>query len=136
MGTSKLYRAAADRDHRDALLASSRSYLARADAAEPNDYQTLFLLAQTMATGGTPSPERLALLRRAVSLAPEVAKIRLVAAVAFLMADDAQTAFALLKPISADPYGGREAHQAKELLDLMARVGAGPPAPQAGPAGP
>jgi hypothetical protein len=139
MGTSKLYRAAAaDADHRDALLASSRTYLERADAAEPNDYQTLFLLAQTMATGGTPSPLRLALLRRAVSLAPEVAKIRLVAAVAFLMADDAQTAFALLKPISADPYGGREAHQAKELLDLMARVATEPPAapPQAGPGRP
>jgi hypothetical protein len=139
MGTSKLYRAAAaDADHRYALLASSRSYLERADAAEPNDYQTLFLLAQTMATGDTPSPERLALLRRAVGLAPEVAKIRLVAAVAFLMADDAQTAFALLKPISADPYGGREAHQAKELLDLMARVAAeqAAPPPQARPAKP
>ena len=138
MGTSKLYRAAADRDHRDALLASARDYLARADAAEPNDYQTLFLLAQTMATGGTPSPERLALLRRAVSLAPEVAKIRLVAAVAFLMADDAQTAFLLLKPISADPYGGLEARQAKELLDLMARLATEPPpaSPQAKPGRP
>jgi hypothetical protein len=130
MGTSKLYRAAAaDRDHRDALLASARDYLERADAAEPNDYQTLFLLAQTMATGGAPSPERLALLRRAVSLAPEVAKIRLVAAVAFLMADDAPTAFLLLKPISADPNGGLEARQAKELLDLMAHIGASRAAP-------
>jgi tetratricopeptide (TPR) repeat protein len=125
MGTSKLYRAASDLAHRDALLASARTYLSRADAAEPNDYQTLFLLAQTMATDGTPSPERLALLRRAVSLAPEVPKIRNVAAVAFLMADDVNTAFALLKPLSADPNGGEAARQAKLLLDMMAKYAAG-----------
>jgi tetratricopeptide (TPR) repeat protein len=126
MGTSKLYRAASDLPHREALLASARTYLARADAAEPNDYQTLFLLAQTMATDGTPSPERLALLRRAVSLAPEVPKIRIVAAVAFLMADDANTAFALLKPLSADPNGGEAARQARLLLDMMAKYRAEP----------
>ncbi|RRN64139.1 hypothetical protein [Caulobacter sp. 602-1] len=45
-------------------------------------------------------------LRRAVRRAPEVAKIRLVAAVAFLTADDFETTFALLKPMSADPNGG------------------------------
>ncbi len=122
MGTSKLYRAAADKARRAELLTEARTYLTRADAAEPNDYQTLFLLAQTMATDDRPSPERLALLRRAVSLAPEVAKIRLVAAVAFLFANDTQTAYQLLKPISADPYGGLEARQAKKLLDLMDRL--------------
>ena len=95
----------------------------KADAAEPNDYQTLFLLAQTMTADDAPSPQRLALLRRAVSLAPEVAKIRLVAAVAFLLGDDADTAYQLLKPVSADPYGGAEAQQAKKLLELMARAG-------------
>jgi hypothetical protein len=126
MGTSKLYRAAADKARRPELLASAREYLQRADAAEQNDYQTLFLLAQTMTDGDRPSPERLALLRRAVSLAPEVARIRIVAAVAFLMADDGQTAYALLKPISADPNGGQAALQAKQVLALMARVGAKP----------
>jgi predicted Zn-dependent protease len=131
MGSSKLHRAAADPGRRVAMQASARTYLARADTIEPNDYQTLFLLAQTMAGGDAPSPERLALLRRAVSLAPEVAKIRLTAAVAFLLAEDAQTAFVLLKPISADPYGGPEARQAKQLLDLMARFAE--PAPNAGP---
>lgn len=119
MGTSKLYRAAADREHRAALLQSAHSYLIRADTAEPNDYQTLFLLAQTLAIGDTPSSERLALLRRAVTLAPEVAKIRLVASVAFLMADDADTAFQLLKPMAADPNGGEASRQAKRVLDLM-----------------
>jgi hypothetical protein len=106
MGMSKLYRAAADREHAAPLQAVARDYLARADAAEPNDYQTLFFLAQTMAPDGPPTPERLALLRRAVTLAPEVATIRLVAAVAFLRADDTATAFSLLKPMSADPNGG------------------------------
>jgi hypothetical protein len=127
MGTSRLYRAAADKARRSELLTSAREYLQRADSAEPNDYQTLFLLAQTMADGDKPSPERLALLRRAVSLAPEVAKIRIVAAVAFLMADDSKTAYALLKPISADPNGGKAALQAKQVLELMARVAAAPP---------
>jgi hypothetical protein len=122
MGASKLYRAAADKPHAAPLLASARQYLARADAAEPNDYQTLFLLAQTMVTEETPSPERLALLRRAVSLAPDVAKIRIVAAFAFLQADDAETAFSLLKPMSADPNGGLAAEQARRVLDLMARA--------------
>jgi tetratricopeptide (TPR) repeat protein len=120
MGTSKLYRAAADGPRAAALLAEARAYLARADAVEPNDYQTLFLLAQTTVTEGAPSPERLALLRRAVTLAPDVAKIRIVAAVAFLQADDAQTAFSLLKPMSADPNGGLAAAQARRVLDLMA----------------
>lgn len=130
MGTSKLYRAAAttDRQRKLDLLASARTYLARADAAEPNDYQTLFLLAQTMIDTEAPSPERLALLRRAVSLAPEVAKIRIVAAVAFLKAEDVQTAFALLKPISADPNGGLATAQAKRILDLMAPVTGADPA--------
>lgn len=126
MGTSKLYQAARDRKNRDALQASARTYLRRADAAEPNDYQTLFLLAQTMAGGETPSPERLALLRRAVSLAPEVARIRIVAAVAFLRANDTRTAYQLLKPISADPNGGSSARQAQALLDLMEKYGANP----------
>jgi hypothetical protein len=119
MGTSKLYRAAVDKAHAGPLLTAAREYLAHADAAEPNDYQTLFLLAQTMVTDGRPSPERLALLRRAVTLAPEVAKIRIVAAVAFLEADDAETAFALLKPMSADPNGGIAAAQAQKVLNLM-----------------
>jgi len=126
MGTSKLYRAAADREHRAPLLASARRYLEKADAAEPNDYQTLFLLAQTMATDEVPSPERLALLRRAVTLAPEVAKIRLVAAVAFLMADDTQTTFQLLKPMAADPNGGEASRQAQRVLELMETYGAAP----------
>lgn len=128
MGTSKLYRAAAEADgtRKAALLTSARSYLARADAEEPNDYQTLFLLAQTMATDDTPSPERLALLRRAVTLAPEVPKIRLVAAVAFLAADDTQTAFQLLKPMAADPNGGEASRQAQRVLELMEADGAAP----------
>ena len=128
MGSSKLRRAAGDPEHRARLLVSARDYLRRADAAEPNDYQTLFLLAQTMATGDAPSPERLALLRRAVALAPEVPLIRLTAAIAFLLADDTQTAFQLLKPISADPYGGAAARKAKEILDLMARMAVKPEA--------
>jgi hypothetical protein len=127
MGSSKLHRAATDPRRRAEMQAQARPYLARADAIEPNDYQTLFLLAQTLATENTPSPERLTLLRRAVSLAPEVTKIRLTAAVAFLLADDTQSAFLLLKPISADPYGGPEARKAKELLDLMASLAASEP---------
>jgi tetratricopeptide (TPR) repeat protein len=125
MGTSKLYRVAADKAHAAPLLAEARAYLTRADAAEPNDYQTLFLLAQTMSPDDTPSPERLALLRRAVTLAPDVAKIRIVAAVAFLRADDSETAFSLLKPISADPNGGLASIQARKVLDLMAKADAG-----------
>jgi hypothetical protein len=121
MGVSMLRRARAEPEHQAQRLAAARDYLRRADAAEPNDYQTLFLLAQTMTGDETVSPERLALLRRSVTLAPEVAKIRLIAAIAFLQAGDTPTAFQLLKPISADPYGGLEARQAKELLDLMAQ---------------
>jgi hypothetical protein len=128
MGTSKLYRAAADKAHAAPLLAEARTYLTRADAVEPNDYQTLFLLAQTMVTDAPPSPERLALLRRAVTLAPDVAKIRIVTAVAFLQAGDTATAFALLKPMSADPNGGLAAAQARRVLELMAT--AAPPASQ------
>jgi hypothetical protein len=41
------------------------------------------------------------------------------------MADDANTAFALLKPLSADPNGGEAARQARLLLDMMAKYGAG-----------
>jgi len=125
MGTSKLYRAAADKTHAAPLLAEARAYLTRADAAEPNDYQTLFLLAQTMSPDETPSPERLALLRRAVTLAPDVAEIRIVAAVAFLRADDSETAFSLLKPMSADPNGGLASVQARKVLELMAKAGEG-----------
>jgi len=126
MGMSKLYRAAADREHRSQFQASARDYLERADKAEPNDYLTLFLLAQTMASSEAPSPERLALLRRAVTLAPEVAKIRIVAAAAFMLADDTRTAFQLLKPISADPNGGIAAYQAQQLLATMERVKTSP----------
>lgn len=128
MGTSKLYRAAAETDtaRKAALMAQARGYLRRADADEPNDYQTLFLLAQTLAAGDTPSPERLALLRRAVALAPEVAKIRLVTAVAYLMADDTEGAFQLLKPMAADPNGGETSRQAQRALDLIEKYGAGP----------
>jgi len=119
MGMSKLYRAVADPARRSQLQASARLYLEHADKAEPNDYATLFLLAQTMATGEAPSPERLALLRRAVGLAPEVAKIRIVAAAASMTAGDNRTAFQLLKPISVDPNGGIAAYQAQKLLEPL-----------------
>lgn len=127
MGTCKLYRAAAEADgaRKAALMAQARGYLRRADADEPNDYQTLFLMAQTMAEGDKPSPERQALLRRAVALAPEVAKIRLVTAVAYLMADDTEGAFQLLKPMAADPNGGEASRQAQRALDLIEKYGAG-----------
>ncbi len=43
-------------------------------------------------------------------------------AVAFLEADDTETAFSLLKPVSADLNGGTAAAQAQRVLELMARA--------------
>jgi hypothetical protein len=58
-----------------------------------------------------------------------VPKIRLVAAVAFLTADDTQTAFQLLKPMAADPNGGEASRQAQRVLELLETYGAAPGTP-------
>jgi thioredoxin-like negative regulator of GroEL len=95
---------------------SAKGYLDRALAEDAGDYQTIFLYARALDDGDVPSPERLALLQRAVTLAPAVEDIRLTAGEAFIQAGDMATAIAVLRPLTTDPYRGESSRKARKML--------------------
>ncbi len=103
-------------EDRAALAVSAKGYLDRALAEDAGDYQTIFLYARALDDGDVPSPERLALLQRAVTLAPAVEDIRLTAGEAFIQAGDMATAIAVLRPLTTDPYRGESSRKARKML--------------------
>jgi hypothetical protein len=66
---------------------------------------------------GRPSENTLNVLARAVQLAPQVRNLRMMAAVTFMRAGDAdEEVRALLEPLLNDPHGGRLTTQAQAMI--------------------
>lgn len=106
----------------DAAVAArkrARAWLARANAARPGDYR---ILAAYAAGFGTDLPDNaLEVLLRAVDLAPRVASVQALAALALARRGDRVRAKAQLAPIAASPHGGEASTAATALIAAIER---------------
>ncbi len=108
------------------LLRQARDLLARAFHADPTNYYTLYLLADTRrATDDYPTENDLETWRQAYILAPQLDSIRLGFASALMRRDGAEEATALLEPLANAPHGGGAAEAARTLIE-QARAGEAP----------
>lgn len=112
----------AERQH---LLGRGRSYLARAYAADPENYYTLILLGQSReGAPGYPNENDLATWFQAFERAPQLPVARLGLARALMQANEGEAAATLLPALANAPHGGPASDAAKVLL---ARALAGEP---------
>lgn len=123
------------------LLGRARSYLARAYAADPTHYYTLYLLAQSRVKApGYPNDNDLATWVEAFNQAPQMPAIRLGLSEAAMRRGEFDLATTLLEPLANWSHGGSAAEAAQRLL-AKARAGqlpdgAPPGDPPAGEAAP
>ena len=100
------------------LMRRARGYLARAYAADPAQYYTLQLLAESrQAEDNYPTENDLVTWDQAFQLAPQLAAIRLGYANALMRAEEFDEAVILLRPLANAAHGGRAAEMAAGLMD-------------------
>jgi len=100
------------------LMRQARSYLARAYAADPAQYYTLQLLAESrQVEENYPTENDLVTWDQAFQLAPQLAAIRLGYANAMMQAEEFDEAVILLRPLANAAHGGRAAEMAAGLMD-------------------
>jgi hypothetical protein len=116
---------------RRALHAEAAALISRAFKVDANDYRTLYAYAQSQSSRpGFPSQNVINVLDKAVSLAPQVAEIRMAAARAMMAKKLWTEAAFMLEPVAASAHGGRVAQAAQEMLKQIPEP-AGQPAPAA-----
>ncbi len=100
-----------------ALTRRARTYLARAFRVDPDQFQTLAMLARTrQGMPDYPTPNDLLTWDRAFTLAPQLASIRLGYASALMQAGEFAEAIVLLEPLANAPHGGGASETAQELV--------------------
>lgn len=105
---------------REAMNGQARAFLARALAADPDDYRIYLALGRTRRTAaGYPNENDLLTWATAVELAPQVATVRGEASQAFAAAGQIDTAVALLLPLANDPHGGSLAARARQNIQAL-----------------
>lgn len=105
---------------RDRMNSQARAFLARAMAADPDDYRIYLALGRTRRFAANYRNDNdLATWSSAVALAPQVAAVRWEAAEAFSRAEQNETAIALLLPLANDPHGGAAAARARARLQAL-----------------
>ncbi|MDQ8028953.1 MAG: tetratricopeptide repeat protein, partial [Brevundimonas sp.] len=105
-------------DDRTRHLVQAQGYLRRAYAADPEQYYTLYMLAQVRETAaGYPTENDLLTWRLAHERAPQLPGIRLGFASAMMQADRFDAAIALLQPLADSPHGGPATDAAQTLMD-------------------
>jgi hypothetical protein len=98
----------------------ARAFLARAMAADPDDYRIYLALGRSRRYAPDyPNANDLATWNMAAELAPQVGAVRWEAAEAFSRAGQTGTAIALLLPLASDPHGGPNAMRARERLQTL-----------------
>lgn len=138
MAESHLARGRADLAAREEQFTAARRMAAAAMRIKPEDYRIYAITAQThVVERGPPSENTLNVLARAVQLAPQVRELRMMAAVTFQRAGDAdEEVRALLEPLVSDPHGGRMTAQAQAMMARLDGKEAPPAAaPEAGEEG-
>lgn len=116
---SRYMRLATDRpDEAVALMRQARGYLARAYQADPAQYYTLQLLAQSrQVEDAYPTENDLVTWDQAFRLAPQLASIRIGYANALMQAGEFGEAVVLLEPLANAAHGGRAAETAAGLME-------------------
>lgn len=105
-------------EDRPELMNLARGYLAVAYRADPNNYLTLLLIAQSrQGAPGYPTENDLATWDMAFIAAPQLSGIRLGAGHAYMAAGEPDVAIALLEPLANAPHGGEGAEEAQKLID-------------------
>lgn len=113
---------------RDQILAA-RGYLARAYSADPHNFHTLDMLAQTrQGAADYPTENDLETWRQAFLLAPQLPHLRLGYSSALMQAGRNVEATLLLRPLANAPHGGASAQAAQQMLARAAS--GGPPLDQ------
>jgi predicted Zn-dependent protease len=113
-------KAANDTETQERMNRQARAFLARAMAADPDDYRIYQALGRTRRFAPDyPNANDLATWSLAVELAPQVGAVRWEAAEAFSRAGQNDTAIALLLPLANDPHGGPNAVRARERLQTL-----------------
>jgi Tfp pilus assembly protein PilF len=115
---SRYIRLAQDNPDDDlALIRRARTYLARAFRVDPDQFQTLVMLARTrQGMPDYPRENDLLTWDRAFTLAPQLASIRLGYASALMQAGEFAEAIVLLEPLANAPHGGGASETAQELI--------------------
>jgi predicted Zn-dependent protease len=105
-------------EDRTRRLVQAQSYLRRAYAADPEQYYTLYMLAQVReAARDYPTENDLLTWQLAYERAPQLPGIRLGFAAAMMHAEKFDEAVALLGPLANAPHGGGAADTARTLLE-------------------
>lgn len=100
------------------LMRNARTYLARAYAADPEQYYTLQLLAQTRQVEiDYPTENDLVTWDQAFRLAPQLPSIRIGFAQALMRAEEFDEAVIVLRPLANAAHGGSAAEAAAALMD-------------------
>ncbi|MBB5744582.1 tetratricopeptide repeat protein [Brevundimonas variabilis] len=108
------------------LLGRARAYLARAYAADPTHYYTLYMLAQSRVKApGYPNDNDLATWVEAFHQAPQMPAIRLGLSEAAMLRGEFDLAITLLEPLANAAHGRGAAEAAQRLLE-RARAGQRP----------
>ena len=126
------------------LMGRARAYLARAHAADPTHYYTLYLLAQSrVAAPGYPNENDIATWVEAFNQAPQMPAIRLGLAEAVMRRGEFELAGTLLEPLANAAHRGSAVAYAQRLLvsaragqlpeDAPSTTGAASPVPDATP---
>jgi len=111
---------AGDAQTRELMNGQARAFLARALAADPDDYRIYLALGRTRRTAaGYPNENDLLTWATAVELAPQVGTVRGEASQAFAAAGQVDTAIALLLPLANDPHGGARAARARQNIQAL-----------------
>ncbi|HEY0599100.1 DUF1570 domain-containing protein [Brevundimonas sp.] len=101
-----------------ALMRRARGYLARAYRADPAQYYTLHLLAETRSVEADyPTENDLVIWDQASRLAPQITAIRLGFANALMQAEEYEEAVILLRPLANAAHGGRGAEMAAAMME-------------------
>jgi tetratricopeptide (TPR) repeat protein len=101
--------------------AKARPWLAKANIADPESYETLYAFAQSRAFDPDyPTERTLDVLAAAYERAPQVDEITMANAKALIARDRPQDATTLLRLLANDPHGGTMAKRAKAMLDDLA----------------
>lgn len=120
MRTAAAAQQAGDPETREAMNGQARAFLARALAADPDDYRIYLALGRTRRTAaGYPNENDLLTWGTAVELAPQVGTVRGEASQAFTTAGQIDTAVALLLPMANDPHGGAVAARARRDIQAL-----------------
>lgn len=100
------------------LMRQARGYLARAYAADPAQYYTLQLLAESrQVEDNYPTENDLVTWDLAFQFAPQLATIRLGYANALMHAEEFDEAVILLRPLANAAHGGRTAERAAGMME-------------------